>query len=685
MKTFRLFLFSLSITLTISVLYTYPGISQNKNQLQQVNKNKDTLQNIIKNLNAQSFKLLNKNPDSSRFYADSALKLSKMLNNDDGITVSMVNIGFTYISKKDSNMGNIYIQNAIKYFQTKNNRKGEAILDKRIGDNYLKINDKNYALNYYYLSLAIYIQLNDTKNISYLLTHKIGDLYINIGAFPKAFEVLFRSLKFSEENKDNYGIADACTNIGVVYINQNDINNAIRYFNKSININKILKRNLSIAECLINLGVYYANKDNINEALKNYLDAIALYNQTGAKVESTIYINIGILYQKLNNYDTALIYFKKALIQTTEEENKEEILITNIYIGNLFNETQDYIQAEEYFIQSIKIAKEINNLYWLSQAYFNIALVYEKMNNYKLAYDYHVLYSAINDSLFNQENSNKIGKIEMKYEQDKKDIIVKQEKQIMNIVMISFIIGFVLVLFLAFFIYRNYRIKKKAHDEVSKKNVIISLEREKSEKLLLNILPETIATRLKEGEPKIADNFDEASVIFIDQVGFTKNSSDTSPGRVVEILNKIYTEFDKIAEKYELEKIKTIGDCYMAASGIPIPNKDHAEAAALFAIEVMQKIDGYKTEEGTEIRFRTGIACGPVVAGIIGEKKFIYDLWGDTVNMASRMEEYGVAGKVQVTERFKNKLPKSYKFEERGEIEIKGKIRMKTWFLKTGD
>ncbi|MDQ1267284.1 MAG: hypothetical protein QG635_2438 [Bacteroidota bacterium] len=225
---------------------------------------------------------------------------------------------------------------------------------------------------------------------------------------------------------------------------------------------------------------------------------------------------------------------------------------------------------------------------------------------------------------------------------------------------------------------------------------------EKSDRLLLNVLPAPIAERLKNGETRIADRFDEASVIFIDIVDFTKMSdtckvSDISSTaeRIVELLNEIYTRFDKIAEKYGLEKIKTIGDCYMAAAGIPEPRADHAEMAAWFAMEAIETMKEYRVEvqmsdtskvSDIYINFRCGIDCGPVVAGVIGEHKFIYDVWGDTVNTAARMEEYSEPGKIQCSERFKDVLHLKdvghlMNFEERGEIEIKGKGMMKTWFL----
>jgi class 3 adenylate cyclase len=211
-------------------------------------------------------------------------------------------------------------------------------------------------------------------------------------------------------------------------------------------------------------------------------------------------------------------------------------------------------------------------------------------------------------------------------------------------------------------------------------------EKEKSEQLLLNVLPEQIATRLKIGESPIADHFDEASVIFIDIVDFTKISAKSTPQKMVNMLNNVFTQFDKVAEKYGLEKIKTIGDCYMAAAGIPHRRSDHAEAVALMAIESMSDLNGFVTDDGHEIQFRVGLDCGPIVAGVIGKQKFIYDLWGDMVNTASRMESSGITGRIQCTERFKDKLgirseELGIKLEERGEIEVKGKGMMKTFFI----
>jgi class 3 adenylate cyclase len=207
-------------------------------------------------------------------------------------------------------------------------------------------------------------------------------------------------------------------------------------------------------------------------------------------------------------------------------------------------------------------------------------------------------------------------------------------------------------------------------------------EREKSDHLLLNILPEKIASRLKEKEEIIADRFDSVSVLFLDIVEFTKMSSNMAAHQVVTILNDVFCMFDTLVDKHSLEKIKTIGDAYMAVAGIPDPVPDHARRIVEMAIDMMAVLEKYSESAEHKIEARIGICSGPVVAGVIGRRKFIYDLWGDTVNTASRMESNGIPNRIQVTQATYDILRYDYEFEPRGEIEIKGKGMLKTYFLK---
>lgn len=209
----------------------------------------------------------------------------------------------------------------------------------------------------------------------------------------------------------------------------------------------------------------------------------------------------------------------------------------------------------------------------------------------------------------------------------------------------------------------------------------LEVERKRAEKLLINILPEPIAERLKHDPQAIADQFPEATVLFADVVGFTQLSSHISAAELVLLLNLLFSMFDQLAEKHGAEKIKTIGDAYMVVAGLPTPRSDHAQAIANLALDMQQALVNFNAEHQQSLSIRIGINTGPVVAGIIGLKRFIYDLWGDTVNVASRMESHGLAGKIQVSEATYECLKEQYLFDKRGIIEVKGKGKMTTYLL----
>ena len=214
------------------------------------------------------------------------------------------------------------------------------------------------------------------------------------------------------------------------------------------------------------------------------------------------------------------------------------------------------------------------------------------------------------------------------------------------------------------------------------KSSLLEIEIKKSEQLLLNILPEAIANRLKEDSATIADSFDEVTILFADIVGFTKLYSQISPVELVELLNQIFSAFDELAEKHGLEKIKTIGDAYMIVGGIPEPRVDHAEAIAEMALDMQAAVLKINQQTLYKIAIRIGINSGEVIAGVIGKKKFIYDLWGDAVNTASRMESHGIPNSIHVTMNTYHRLAEKYLWEERGIVEVKGKGEMQTYILK---
>ncbi len=225
------------------------------------------------------------------------------------------------------------------------------------------------------------------------------------------------------------------------------------------------------------------------------------------------------------------------------------------------------------------------------------------------------------------------------------------------------------------------RAREQALSDLAREHSALEREQAKSERLLLNVLPESVAARLKEREGIIADDFPAVTVLFADLVGFTPLSERLSASELVSLLDRVFARWDALAAEYGVEKIKTIGDAYMAAAGIPLPRDDHAEAIARMALSMGPEVARCSTEIGEPLEVRIGIDTGPVVAGVIGQAKFIYDLWGDTVNTASRMESHAPPGTIQVTERAYERLRGSFELRRRGAVEVKGKGEMDCYLL----
>src|ERR1700757_3817183 len=218
--------------------------------------------------------------------------------------------------------------------------------------------------------------------------------------------------------------------------------------------------------------------------------------------------------------------------------------------------------------------------------------------------------------------------------------------------------------------------------DTARAEAVMEAQYERSEALLTNMLPASIADRLKESERSvIADKYDEASVLFADIVGFTESASSTAPADLVRFLNRLYSDFDALVDKHGLEKIKVSGDSYMVVSGVPRPRPDHVQALADFALDMVDVAGGLKDPHGLALPLRVGMACGPVVAGVVGSRRFFYDVWGDAVNVASRMESTDSAGRIQVPEDIYERLRDEFVLQERGRIEVKGKGSMRTWYL----
>ena len=430
--------------------------------------------------NIKSLKLINIDFDSSGYYAEKALNLSVKINNDSTKCVAMVNFGFYYLQKKDSVKANELIHNAIITFRNTKNRQLEAPILKVIGRNYRKINDFKSALDYYTKALNIYTDLQDIKMIADLKSQKIAELYLDIGLYAKANEVLNQSLEISKAINYNRGISDACINISWNYIIPND---SIHYLEGKYFLQNTFRKygpfsdTLQLAKLYWNLGLCYAGIKVYDSAIIYYSKSIDLYKKAGKGIDTRLIDNIANSYDDSKQADSSRKYFLMAYDSSMNLKNENRI-VALFYLGSYYKEKKEYKKAISYLLDCINLGKEIyhdlenkDNFLW---AYKSLVKTYDSLHDYKSAYKYYMEYSKLNDINLNQGNSREILKINLQNELNQQ--LKEQEKQQEKLrsALIYLTIGFSLLLILAFFIYRSYIIKKRANKDLSEMNKIIS-------------------------------------------------------------------------------------------------------------------------------------------------------------------------------------------------------------------
>lgn len=631
--------------------------------------NKDTIR--INLLNKLSWEVSYCDPEVSMNLALESIQLSQKIGYQKGLARAYISIGNAYFVES-------------KFKQSNENLCRALDIAKKIGDRITEIDANNmFSADFYEnvtkhkenieYTLALARSMKYNKGLMFALSNKAE--YSE--SIDTAMFYRMKSLELAEKYQDIVMIYHNFYKISWMFIIQGNVEKGVMNSLKGL---KILENThyLSCQAMIINvIAAAYTYQKKNDQALPYYFKALELSKKVKNNwLTCVILMNIGELYNVKKNYNLSIKFASEALeVSKSDRFFESDIKSGSFYMGDNFYQLGKYTEAINWINEGLKyIAK--NDYYRMTCLLSPLYKSYEKLNDKTRALSALKLLLENKDSLFAINSTKILVEMTDKYNFDKKDNenqILKQKNDIQSleisnrnlvaIVLTSLVFA---LIFLVLFIIR---------------------ERKKSEKLLLNVLPKVIAKRLKGKEKLIADKFDEASVIFIDIVDFTKLSAGSTPEKIVEILNDVFTKFDKISVKYGLEKIKTIGDCYMAASGIPLSRPDHAESIINMAIEVKETMDNYRLADGAEIKFRTGIDCGPIVAGIIGESKFNYDLWGDVVNTASRMESNGKTGKIQCTDRFKQKiegLNLQIKFEDRGEIDIKGKGQMRTWFIERG-
>ncbi len=484
----------------------------------------------------------------------------------------------------------------------------------------------------------------------------IGIVYSNFGDYSQALEYLTTALEELIERGEESSAAFVTGTIAVVYSKLGKYDTALEYFGQALRAHERLGEKSAVARVTGNMGIVYMDLGSYDTALEYYGKALAVQKELGVIAGiAIISSNMGIVFFKQGRYEAALEYLNTSLATHEALGEKLPAAIVTGNIGSVYADEQsewyDADKAEEYLSKALALCTEIGAKAQVADWHKKLAELYENQKRDSDALVHYKKYSELDK--------------ELNIEAVKKQDIIREQQKAMEI--------------------------DRASAAAEKR-------------ILRNILPEEITQRLIRGENPIADHFDSVSILFMDIVGFTPLASMIPAQQLVHFLNSVFTAADGVMREFGLEKIKTIGDAYMAVAGAPVPHADHAlraAQAALKLLDVMQNLvvtfpDNYGDRTWIasipEIQVRIGLHCGPVAAGVVGENKFLYDLWGDAVNTASRMESHGEAGKIHVSEEFKQELQKgpglsqesrmSLHFQERGEMNIKGKGKMKTYFLE---
>lgn len=594
----------------------------------------------VNTLNALSKAYFHDNPDSSIIIAISSRKLAEEIHFNSGLALALKNIGIGY-----------YLEG--KYVDA------------------IKIWDK--AIEQYKIN-------GDIKGVANIYSNQ-GAIYFAQGDDAKSLELHLKSLKMSEELGDSLRILSSLINIGGVYSNKKaTFDTALSYFFRSYKLSLALKDQSLIGSSTVNLGEMYYKLGDDTKALFYLNESVKAYEGSEDLPYSLNYI--GRVYTRQKEFDKAIKIHMEGYQIAKRLDTKLDQTQSLVGLGQAYTAKGDNTAAINAFKQALAIALPMNSVTEIKDIYQGLSTCYSLKSDFSNAFKYQNLLLAIKDTIYNINTDKKLGTLQFTFDLEKKESqisLLNKDKQIQSkeiqrqkVVRNSFIGGFIVVMIFAivFFKQRNK----------------ISKEKKRSEELLLNILPAETAEELKTKGSAESKLINLVTVLFTDFKGFTQLSEKLTAKELVEEINECFIAFDHIMQKYGIEKIKTIGDSYMAAGGLPAPNETHAVDVVNAAFEIQKFMEEHKARKIAAgklfFEIRIGINSGPVVAGIVGIKKFSYDIWGDTVNTASRMESSGEVGKVNISGSTYELVKDVFTCVHRGKIAAKGKGDIDMYFAE---
>ncbi len=637
--------------------------------------------NLLNKLSREYY-TINDKSDSAYAYAQHALALAEKLQFISGQVTALKYIGNCHAAKSDAATAIEYYQKAITFSKEVGDKQSLIQCHRNIGCLFRNLSE---SLNHYQQALALAINTDD-KPLIIDIYYDLGYMFTIFNNNPAALENYQKALNISEKFGARLNTAKLFIRIGILYRNLGDGLKALSYMEKALAINRQLGDQENIAYCLTNIGINYMWIGKYEKSLDFFNQAVEVKKLLNDELSTADdYANMAYIYQITGDYATAVTYHRKSLVIYNKFQSRFGEMLYLKDMSNLIQKAPDsilvqinihpnyrYRTAIDYGERALKLAAELNNpIQKISVLEFLIP-AYEKLGNFKAAFYNIQDYFALSDSIQGQTTKEEIARKEMTYDFEKKETIAKAEqgkKDLRQKTIRNSLMGglFAFILFSA--------VIYKQHNKVKK-------EKRRSDELLLNILPSEIAEELKAKGIAEARQFDEVSVLFTDFVHFTQTAENLQPRQLVQELNECFTAFDNIIERNGLEKIKTIGDAYLAVCGLPAADPRHAQKAIQAALEIRDFIED-RSKKGKTFQVRIGIHSGSVVAGIVGVKKFAYDIWGDTVNTAARMEQSSETGKVNISEATYDLVKNApFVFEHRGKVAAKNKGELDMYFVE---
>lgn len=514
-----------------------------------------------------------------------------------------------------------------------------------------------------------------------------GEAYRLKSELTKSLESYFDAAKVASSN--NLTSKEASINIAIadVYSIMGDGITSVKYYNKALSLLNNEEDALLLASAQLNLGDEYFNQSELDSALYYFNESGKIFKEKDYEIGVAYNLgNIGLVYAEMGQNVGAEENLNDAIEVLEKLEDYYPICVYLNAMSDVYGAKGEKEKSLAYASQSLELAKKYGLKEQISDSSLKLSDFHEKYGDFKKAFDYYKEHIDFRDQVSSVQDVQKMANVRTEYEVSKKQIevdLLNQEKKVQRLVVIAAGIALLLIGLLTISLFRRNKFMKKA-------NEIIAVEKKRSDDLLMNILPEETALELKENGIVKAKQFEQVSILFTDFKGFTKRSENLNPEILVESINYYFSKFDEIIDKYDLEKIKTIGDSYMCAGGLPFPSEDHAVKVSHAAIEIVEFVKKTKRDTNHNLAkfdIRVGINTGSVVAGVVGTKKFQYDIWGDAVNTASRMESSSEVGKVNISESTYNSLQKYdvFKFTHRGSIDAKGKGEIAMYFVEYAD